>query len=143
MNLTKFIAPRPVLSETEGTPSAQRKIFAYFSEPWRLCVFARVRCFRFSCVKLRQKFQKCLARFLSSKSGKTVDLNRGIEFGILPANLARRWVNPDQETVTNDLKRHVAGIPGLHKRNEKLLSPNLSASALPRNQRRPRTFGDD
>jgi hypothetical protein len=45
MNLTKFIAPRPVLNEAEGTPSTQRKIFTYFSEPWRLCVFARVRVF--------------------------------------------------------------------------------------------------
>jgi hypothetical protein len=47
------------------TSSSQRKIFTYFSEPWRLCVSARVRVFsRFSCVTFRQKFQ-CLVSLLS------------------------------------------------------------------------------
>src|SRR5207249_2704634 len=99
--------------------------------------------FRFSCVKFRQNFQRCLARFLSNKSGKTVDVNRGIVFGILPANLARGSATCNHKTVSNELKRHIAGIPSLHKRNEKLLSPNLSAGALPGNQRRPRTLSDD
>src|SRR6266850_163137 len=120
MNLTKFIAPRRqarkerflLISPNLGAPSTSlRTCFASLHESG---------CFRFSCVKFRQNFQKCLARFLSNKSGKTVDVNRGIEFGILPANLARRWVNPDHETVSNELKRHIPGIPSLHKRNEKL-----------------------
>ena len=37
-----YRAKHVLSSKVEGTPSTQSKTFTYFSEPWRLCVFARV-----------------------------------------------------------------------------------------------------
>ena len=62
---------------------------------------------------------------------------------ILARFLERGWATRNHETVSDELKRHIPGIPSLQERNEKLLSSNLSAGALPGNQRRPRTLSDD
>ena len=56
----KIYRAKDVLSDAEGTPSAQSKTFTYFFEPWRLCVLGRAIFFRLLIQKQR-KSQICLA----------------------------------------------------------------------------------
>src|SRR5712692_1968898 len=83
---TNFIAPRPVLSEAEGTPRAQSALsfrpkgeiflrslaFARDDGPrpvtWRACVLARGIFFRFCEPNPNEKFQISLARFYEARN---------------------------------------------------------------------------
>jgi hypothetical protein len=80
------------------------------------------------CVCLQQLLLVTLLCILTSEENTE---KVGLIDQALPGNLTRGSMNRNHETVTDELKRHVPGIPRLHKRNKKLFSADLSKGLLP------------